>query len=111
MVLVHVQLSVWLCLRVGLMTEISCAAVLVCTMLPLGLACLCLPVQLQLWLLIHSFIQYIIWAVQLYVCFPSPKEYFHMYPTLAPSYFFFVCLSSELLCYTRSVTQIPVFVV
>ena len=87
----------------------------------LGLACLCLPVQLQLWLLIHSFIQYIIWAVQLYVCFPWPKEYFHTvfiyspspYPTLAPSYFIFlfVCLSCELLCYTRSVTQIPVFVV
>ena len=35
------------------------------------------------------------------------------YPTLAPSYFIFlfVCLSCELLCYTRSVTQIPAFVV
>ena len=51
----------------------------------------------------------------IFICFlftppPPPPPY----PTLAPSYFIvclFVCLSCELLCYTRSVTQIPVFVV
>ena len=89
----------------------------------LGLACLCLPVQLQLWLLIHSF-NTLFGQFSCTSAFHGPKNIFirffiyspSPYPTLPlpPVILFvclFVCLSCELLCYTRSVTQIPVFVV
>ena len=89
----------------------------------LGLACSCLPVQLQLWLLIHSF-NTLFGQFSCTSAFHGTKNIFIRflftpppptlpYPTLASSYFIFlfVCLSCELLCYSRSVTQIPVFVV
>ena len=113
----------WLCLRVGVMSEnLSCS----CSCLYHAGTCLVWHAYVCLFScscgcsFIHS-IHYLGSSVvrllsmaqrifsYVFYLLPLPLPY----PTLAPSYFIFLfaCLSCELLCYTRSVTQIPVFVV
>lgn len=99
--------------RGRLMPKISHAAVLICSTVPLGLA------LVSVCSLIHS-IHYLGSSGVCLLSMHGPKNIFLCflsyssplpYPTLSLPHFFFFFLSCELLCYTTSITQIPVFVV